>query len=662
MKTLPPCILYTQDEELALRLARITSSQVVLQAVTEAAKLEECFVQLGDTLLIADIRAPNCLEILSEIKVSWPRSVIIVMGADRSDPMLAAEWLDPFATTGLEPARREFQLLLKHAGECFRLRQKTRLLEEELGKLKTRHDAPKPEPRSQLAKPLENFSKAQRNFDNLEKLFESVVDGLVDTTRVTRAGIFIKPAASDNYSYQAGTRCLQTTRELMFSSSDPFVIWLETHLHMVSRQTLDNIQDIEERALLKYTMDSLGAEVILPLHAAGSLQGWIFVGRPATGIPFDITGLEELAGLADHISTTLEKALLYEETALQKALAGTVLHSIPFGIVACDNNAIVRWFNSTARDILLPDIDQVLGERVETLGSHIADMLRSTLQNMKGQTAREWEEPRTKRTLSAETRCLMDEGTCVGVMMMLHDTTGAKLLQEKEDQLERAAFWTDLAASMSHEIRNPLVAIKTFSQLLPERYEDAEFRAEFGEQVTAEVDKLNNIIDKINRFADHPPLVLTPLDIRRPIESAVTRLQSELDHDNLRIHLSADDSAHRINGDSNSLEECFYHLLRNAAENLNNKKGSNINLVVKTRTAGGSEAKVLVIITDNGSGIDESVRDKIFSPFSTVKARGLGLGLPIAKRSVIDHNGQLDIESTEQGTSLRISLPALDEE
>ena len=64
-------------------------------------------------------------------------------------------------------------------------------------------------------------------------------------------------------------------------------------------------------------------------------------------------------------------------------------------------------------------------------------------------------------------------------MMMLRDVTGAKLLQEKEEQLERSAFWNELAASMSHEIRNPLVAIKIFSQLLPERYEDPDFRADF---------------------------------------------------------------------------------------------------------------------------------------------------------------------------------------
>jgi nitrogen-specific signal transduction histidine kinase len=660
MKTLPPCILYSRDEELTDRIIRIASSVAAVQSIETQGGLEEWFTQSGDTILLADLRAPNCLEVLSGIRASRPMSVIIALGVDRSDPMLAAEWLDPFATTGLEPDRRELQMLLKHALECFTLRQKSRLLEEELTKLNTRQTNAQPQPRTLFSAPLQNFSKAQKNFDNLDRLFDSVVDGRVATARVSRAGIFIKPEHEDHYVFQAGMRCLQTTEALSIHQSHPFVSWLEIHTHLVSRQTLENIRDLEERAMLKQMLDSLGAEIIIPLHATGPVQGWIFVGQHATGIPFDVADFENLNGLADHISTTLEKALQYEETALQKALAETLLHSIPFGIIACDENATIRWFNSTAREILQSGTEEIIGQRAEILGGYIADLLRCALEGEEECGVKEWPDPKTKRTLSAETRCLMDGGSCVGAMMMMHDVTGAKLLQEKEEQLERAAFWNDLAASMSHEIRNPLVAIKTFSQLLPERYEDPDFRAEFGAQVTAEVDKLEQIVDKINSFADLPKLVFKPLDVRRPIENAVTRIQSELDHENLKIHLSADDSALEINGDAASLEECIYHLLRNAAENLDNKKDSRINLSVKSRAPENGPAKVFIIIADNGSGIDESVHGKLFSPFSTIKARGLGLGLPIAKRAAVDHNGQLDIETSRSGTSITISLPALD--
>ena len=662
MKILPSCILYTRDEALASRLIRIASSIAAIQPIETQAELEQWFSQFGDTVLLADLRAPNCLDVLSEIKANWPTSVVVAMGADRSDPMLTAEWLEPFATTGLEPDRREFQVLLKHATENLALRQKSHLLEQELAKLNARQTEARPQLRTLFSAPLQNFSKAQKNFDNIDMLFDSVVEGLVATARVSRAGIFIKPDHEEHYVFRAGMRCLQATESLVLHENSPFVRWLERNTHLVSRKTLETIPDPEERAMLKHMLDSLGAETIVPLYATGGIKGWIFVGQRATGIPFDLADLEDLVGLADHISTTLEKALQYEETALQKALAGTLLHSIPFGIVACDENATIRWFNSTAREILQPKEENIIGQRAEHLGSHIADLLRRALGNRGEEHAeKEWTDPATKRTLSAETRCLMDGGSCVGAMIMLHDTTGTKLLQEKEEQLERAAFWTELAASMSHEIRNPLVAIKTFAQLLPKRYDDPDFRADFRKQVVSEVDKLNQIIDKINDFADLPQLTFKPLDIRKPIECAVTRIQAELDPENLKIHLAADESDLQISGDESALEECVYHLLKNAAENLDDKKGSRINLSVKSRDSQSGQAKVFLSITDNGSGIDESIRDKVFSPFSTIKARGLGLGLPIAKRAVIDHNGQLDIDTGAGGTSITITLPALSE-
>jgi len=143
---------------------------------------------------------------------------------------------------------------------------------------------------------------------------------------------------------------------------------------------------------------------------------------------------------------------------------------------------------------------------------------------------------------------------------------------------------------------------------------------------------------------------------------AVTRIQSEFDHENLKIHLSSDESNLQINGDASSMEECIYHLLKNAVENLDNKPGSCVNVTVKGRPAQQGNGSVYIMITDNGGGIDASLRDKVYSPFSTIKARGLGLGLPIAKRAVIDHNGQIDIDTSTAGTTVSITLPALEPE
>ncbi len=106
-------------------------------------------------------------------------------------------------------------------------------------------------------------------------------------------------------------------------------------------------------------------------------------------------------------------------------------------------------------------------------------------------------------------------------MAVIQDLTPEESLRQRQELLDRAAFWTDLAASMSHEVRNPLVAIKTFAQLLPERFDDADFRRDFNEIVVQEIDRLDLIITQINNFAHPPELNFKSIDLRAPMKKAV---------------------------------------------------------------------------------------------------------------------------------------------
>jgi nitrogen-specific signal transduction histidine kinase len=111
-----------------------------------------------------------------------------------------------------------------------------------------------------------------------------------------------------------------------------------------------------------------------------------------------------------------------------------------------------------------------------------------------------------------------------------------------------------------------------------------------------------------------------------------------------------------IVGDEAALTEAFAHLVANAAEATHDQTQPCISLAARPLRTNGTSG-VVVTIQDNGKGIDPELKDKIFSPFCTTKARGMGLGLPIVKRTVFDHNGRLDIDSNPQGTSVSVLLP-----
>jgi signal transduction histidine kinase len=286
-------------------------------------------------------------------------------------------------------------------------------------------------------------------------------------------------------------------------------------------------------------------------------------------------------------------------------------------------------------------------------------MLREALESKTSPPTQRWIDSNTRRSLSVEARRLASNGSSLGAVAVINDLTAEETLREKQALVDRAVFWTDLAASMSHEIRNPLVAIKTFAQLLPERFDDADFRTEFNQIVVQEIDRLDKIITQINNFAHPPELILKSIDVRAPVRKGLEIARSRFGiNGKIEIETSLPNDLPRVLGDEGALAEAFAHLVANAAEASADRNKPRITLSAKPMREGRESAAVIVTVRDNGTGIAPELKEKIFSPFCTTKPRGMGLGLPIVKRTVFDHHGRVEVDSNSKGTQVSIFLPA----
>jgi nitrogen-specific signal transduction histidine kinase len=654
------CILYSQDAELVRRIKAFVSALAQVRHVGAADRLDAVLHQTGPALLLLDLRAKEARDLLDQIQESWPDILIIAIGTPRSEPLREAEQSSIYAAEDVQIDRRGLQALVSRGFEHLRVLQENRELREQ-------SVAPViPEPRRvetiperrDSSVPLLRFPRVFRRFDNTEALLASVVEHVADATGIGRVGVFSKIRQSDRYRLRAGLCCLPETSEIEYGERDALVRWFELHAHLICRSNLAQTLDQTQRTLMRRALDTFGAEVIVPLHARGSIIGWLFFGLRVTGQRFDYNDLEGLMLLAEHVSTVLENALLHEEVTLQKTLAETLLKSMPPGIVATDEEAMVRWFNPTAERILGIAAADALNQPIEVAGSRLAAFLRETLESKENLPAQQWIDANTRRSLSVETRRLVDKKTPLGAVAVLHDLTAEDNLRQKQDLVDRAAFWTDLAASMSHEIRNPLVAIKTFAQLLPERFDDADFRKDFSEIVVQEIDRLDKIITQINHFAHPSELVMKPIDVRASVRQAIALARERVHKNGVAIDTTLPNDLPKVLGDEAALTEAFAHLVANAAEATSGRSKPRITLAAKQVREGGHASGVVVTIKDNGRGISADLREKVFSPFCTTKARGMGLGLPIVKRTIFDHNGRLDIDSNSHGTSVSVMLPA----
>lgn len=661
MMSPPVCILYTQDADLVRRIKAFLRVFSQVRHVAEADRLDAVLQQTSPALLLLDLRAKDARDLLDQVQEEWPQILITALGTPRSEPLRDVEESGIYAAEDLQLDRRRFQALVTRAFDHLRVLQENRELREQSALTPALQPPGRPQPLAERyapSMPLLRFPRVFRRFDNVEALLASVVEGVADAASVTRVGIFSRIRQGDRYRLRAGLRCLPETYEVEYGERDQLVRWFELHAHLICRSNLSQTSDQTQRVLMRRSLDTFGAEVIVPLHARGHIIGWLFFGHRVTGQHFEYHDLENLMVLAEHVSTVLENALLYEEVTLQKTLAETLLKAIPPGIIATDEEAVVRWFNPTAEQMLGIHAGDALNRPVEVVGSRLASLLRETLEAKSNLAARQWIDPNTRCSLSVETRRILDQQTPLGAVAVIHDLTGEESMRQKQDLMDRAAFWTDLAASMSHEIRNPLVAIKTFAQLLPERFDDADFRKDFNEIVVQEINRLDKIINQINNFAHPPELIMKPIDLRSSVKKALEVAREKFGANGTPVEINLPNDLPPVLGDETALTEAFAHLVANAAEATTGQSKPRIILAAKPIGKGHEASGVVVTVQDNGSGISPHLKDKIFSPFCTTKARGMGLGLPIVKRTVFDHNGRVDIDSNPQGTSVTVMLPA----
>ena len=662
MTPAPVCILYTQDAELVRRTRAFLRTMSQVRHVSDPDRLEPVLQQAGPSVLMMDLRSKECRELIDQIQNEQPDVLIIAFGVAQSETLREAEQVGIYAAEEIGLERRRFQALLRRAFDYLKVSQENRDLRETsipTPEVSRKGEAAHQSIDATRTLPLFRFPRVLRRLDNMDTLVAAMVEALADAAGVSRVGLFLRTRKGDLYRLRAGLHCLPETEELEFGERDPLVRWFELHAHLISRANLLRTQDQRQRNLMRRTLDMFGAEAIVPLYARGCIIGWVFFGHRVTGQLLADRDLEGLTMLAEHVSTILENALLYEEATVQKTLAETLLKSIPPGIVAIDVDATVRWFNPPAERILGLSGSDALNKPVEAVGHKLASFLRETLELKTPLPPQQWIDNNTRRSLSVETRQIVDNGSPLGAVAVIQDLTDQEGLREKQALLDRATFWTDLAASMSHEIRNPLVAIKTFAQLLPERFDDADFRKEFNKIVVKEIDRLDKIITQINNFAHPPELVFKPIDVRSPVKKGVEIAKSRYGiNGKVELETSLPSNLPQVLGDETALAEVFAHLLANAAEASADRNKPRITLSAKPVREGRYPAAVVVTVRDNGTGIAPEIKEKIFSPFCTTKPRGMGLGLPIVKRTVFDHHGRVEVDSTSKGTQVSVLLPA----
>jgi signal transduction histidine kinase len=223
---------------------------------------------------------------------------------------------------------------------------------------------------------------------------------------------------------------------------------------------------------------------------------------------------------------------------------------------------------------------------------------------------------------------------------------------ENLQRLDRLANLGTLSAGIAHEIKNGLVPIKTFVELMLKKSDDPELAA----SVERELKRIDSMIIQMLRFAAPKPATFAPVKVHEILDISLRLLQHQISGKMISVTRNYQAAPATVQGDEAQLQQVVMNLLLNALEAM----GFNGTLTISTELAqedhGATWLKISV--QDTGAGISAENLDRVFEPFFTTKKNGTGLGLAISRQFAWEHRGNLEAQSQiGKGSVFIVSLP-----
>jgi len=242
-----------------------------------------------------------------------------------------------------------------------------------------------------------------------------------------------------------------------------------------------------------------------------------------------------------------------------------------------------------------------------------------------------------------------------------------KIISQKDIellQIARHASLAEVTTGIAHELAQPLTGIKCLSQNMIDdiNYNDFDHMQAVSDlvKISSLVDRSSSIIDHIRTFSRKRGFSFQQADLNACILNAIELINNQIKNSRIDLIFVLDDSVPRIYGDNLSLEQLFINLILNSKDAISSKMESteNYNGVIKITTTF-LDNVVKLIIEDNGSGIPDDIVPKIWTPFFTTKqkGKGTGIGLSLSHRIIKEHNADVSINSSGEGTIFTIVFP-----
>lgn len=651
-------LLISREGKLINRISQLFSSEHILLTVPGGDKaLKALLATPVDVVVIdADGEIHRAAKLAGEIRRLSPKSGLICLAEERELEIAREGELEIFDFVLRKPiSSAELRRAVDKACESKKLAEELELLRERVSRLPAAEEGGRDKPRPGRLQLLTQFARALSVGFDLGRMAELFVETVWELIHPSRIALLIYDDDERSYRIRA---CKGFPPEFASTFKLPpdkgLARWLASEGAVLKREEIEREAYDPVSLLIREDLEKLRAVVAVPLSAHGSLVGMLCLGTQATGEPYTNADLELLFTLAGHIAVAIRNISLFHQLDYQRRFTESILQAMSSGVIVLGEDERIAACNESALKILGKEMSQVVGRDLRSLPSPLGDMLFETLATGKRYEREEVAlPPGLKKFLEVTTYQIRDhEGRAVGSVMIFDDITAEKQLAEQEKRSERLELMNRIMAKIAHEIRNPLVSIKTFLELFEERYDDIEFRKGLGSIARKDVESLNLLLEKLIAFASPKEYAFEAVEIGGLIKECVESLRRSGDLETIDLSLKLPEDPVLVKGDKRYLRQALCYLLEYAAKKIEMEGSLAISLSHMAD-------QVKLTIKGEGSRVGEEEVSKLLDIFAVMEDLSIDPG-PCAGQRILEEMGA-SVRAELEGGEIKfvVSLPTI---
>jgi nitrogen-specific signal transduction histidine kinase len=527
---------------------------------------------------------------------------------------------------------------------------------------------------SRIGQILRDFAKAFSTKSDLPHALNLFLDAIGEFLRPSRMSILTRNVSTREFEIRAARGLPpQIAESLRLRAHEGLSLWLMTEARILHRVEVESRLHTPPYLDIHREMQALRTVTSIPLMATGGLVGIVNLGERITGLPYTDDELEILFSLASQISISIQDIHLQEELQLQKACLEQMLTHLSSGVITIGSDEKISLYNHRASEILEKSASAVIGEDLRHLPSPLGDLLYETLLHGITYQQHAVELADGKRLLEVNTYQILDNHRQVaGSTLVFDDLSMQRKRDEERRRAEQIEFLHKFVGRMAHEIKNPLVSIKTFVELLEYQYDDLDLRDQFFQVIKHDVQNLDRITEKLLNFANNRPYRFEYGDINSAIYRSTSAIIShkqfvqrnhQANPSNIdefyptvsNIKITSQENLPLFRFDREQLENAITYIL---VYLMNHMKGHDMISIDSNLGRDGGQEFITLHITGNMCALPTEELRHVFDPFSAAPTTLIDVGPCVAKKIIDEHGGHLEVRHQKGGQAMFVmTLP-----